>query len=460
MNTDIPDNIKKKIANAACYCSHKRDDHKARDGKCKKCACKKYKSQIVNAGYLDEQSPMMFGARTFPPGRTDLKPAKIQGENYGVGAIQNIQLSSGLGNPYAGTAEDDRVQTKLKTALLTTSDIIYNTSDRIVLGAGIYNWFRLLGSDIIKTPSISEIPRKIEDYDYIFVNMAVVDMGLASNIRKFLGNNSSTKLIVINDYAIELLEKMIGDSGKLFHGYMRDVLSADLLLAQESAERKVFDFIVRWSIDSDMAKGKKLQHPVLAQISHPINTKRIKQFCLPVDYRDATTGVMYHRYDGHTMFPSMIGRRASVGAKSWFNNNPLALMLMGYVNNKNLFSGDKLFDIVTEMLPHHHYFPQIASCVNALEYYTVSSHSRFSLECACLKVPLVSTTHAYNATILFPETTHRYTDFHGMSESLKKLTVDNDFWNKTADFAYANVEQFSYESSYENLDNALDMIPK
>jgi hypothetical protein len=47
-----------------------------------------------------------------------------------------------------------------------------------------------------------------------------------------------------------------------------------------------------------------------------------------------------------------------------------------------------------------------------------------------------------------------------MSDSLKQLTLDNKFWNETADYAYEHVEQFNYENSWKNLKAAMDLIPK
>jgi hypothetical protein len=375
-------------------------------------------------------------------------------------------------HPYA-------IQHGLHVAVVTNDASSHFLTDPLV-GAGLYNWHRLLGStrvspkehmgvDIVKT-NIKENPemlhslkRTFEDYDIIWVNMSGLDMGLPIRIRQALGPNSSTKLVVNNDYSLEVLQNIIKKNNYAVRNLILDFCCADLLLAQEPQEYNLFNFLAK-NVAAETTKSKGIAGdieghvPEVALISHPVPTKPLKQLAEDVDKRGGWLGIQYHSYDGNYMLPSILTRSLPF---SWFDEMSPRTILFGYSDDTNIVnSEDHLFDGIFNPMSWIRWLAMWRMTFVACDYYTISSHSRLAAECACLRIPLVSTTHSYNGTILFPACVAPYQDYELYRQKLDKLIVDERFWHHAVDYAWTEVERFSYNSSYNELMPWVEKIQK
>lgn len=327
-----------------------------------------------------------------------------------------------------------------------------------VFGAGLVNWFKALGSDMASPAELGEDPASaLERYDWVLLNLAGTDLGVPAKLRNALGWNSSTKLVVNDDYAVEVLQKAIQDSKGSLNGMLKDLYVADLLFAQEPYQLEMMNYIIRWNKEDNARKNIGSRYPITTLISHPVNTANLKQWAVTdLDQRSPTIGIMYHRLDGQTYIPSLIARNQPA---SWFNGMPPLTCMYSYVDKYNIFSNeDRLFDIMVEHLDFGRLLYLLVTNIAALDYYTIHSHSRFSGECACLRVPLVTTDFSFNARTLFPNNVAPYWKWQDLRDKLARLVSDEKYWNECVDHAYDKVEEFNYPNSIGKLKMAMEFV--
>lgn len=350
-----------------------------------------------------------------------------------------------------------RAVQNLKVLMLTDGGINYgNMLKYPIISPGVINWPRALGAEWAQLKELSKGMGELENYDVVMINLAGTDLTLPQKVRAALGRNSSTKIVTWNDYSIETLQRVIIDSGTSYYNYLLSLLASDVLLAQETFEYNLMEYVINQEAKARQAAGDRSRLPKLAMISHPCDTRLLKQLAQKKEMRMPWVSVMYHKSEGHVHLPSLLTRNLP---HAWHLGISPYTFLWGYtdvVGDKVMFGKDELFNFVG----HYQAWPQFASMfpytLVALDYYAISSHSRFASEVACLEVPLVSTTHAYNATQLFPDTTHHYRNLSEMRASLERLLTDEEYWNKTVQYAWENVEQFNYENCAKKLLVALE----
>lgn len=358
---------------------------------------------------------------------------------------------------------------KFRVALVSNGGSVFRSFAKMpIMGAGLYNIVLMYHADIVSTKEFGYVPHYdkynaakaseitasaqtvLEGYDVLFVNLSGDDITLPAQIRQWIGYSSSTKLVVINDYSIELLQRILTGNQQAYRKYILDLMSADILVAQEPMELEMFQYHVQQMKALLKAErpagdaGSDPPLPLVSMISHPINTTKVKTLALDVDKRIPWIGYMYHRWDGHTMLPSSL---LKVHPPSWFNQATLNIECFGYVDAANILGGeDEYFDSVTKMLPWGRWAMKWNTMVVGADYYSVHSHSRLASESACMKIPMVSTTHSYNATVLFPDTTVPYEKLTAYRDAYHKLVSDEKFWQEQVERSYRKVEMFNYSN--------------
>ena len=78
------------------------------------------------------------------------------------------------------------------------------TLEEIPPRGGFYNWLNVFKGDLYSYDSVEDGTIDLEDYDVVHVNMPPVDQIMIPEIRKKLGWNSSTKLVLNNDHVPEV----------------------------------------------------------------------------------------------------------------------------------------------------------------------------------------------------------------------------------------------------------------
>jgi len=73
--------------------------------------------------------------------------------------------------------------------------------DEVPRRSGMYNWMFLFKGEMVPINEVSK--DYLEKFDVVQVNLSPVDQVLVPEVRRILGNNSSTLLIANNDYVCE-----------------------------------------------------------------------------------------------------------------------------------------------------------------------------------------------------------------------------------------------------------------
>lgn len=490
-----PDVKRHLIEQSDCQCGHAKTVHVTENldgfsgvvyGKCdgkvvveatgeeKQCSCKKWVASLLDCGWADEGIPMLGGAKdtaSIPAVASAAGAAAVAESAEKAMPLPQEVIAATRGGSSTGGEEDDalirkrvkelfeadRVQRELKVLFLSSSGIMRKFERSIIRGAGLDNWRRVLGADMLTVKELGDNPRKtLENYELIHVNLSNEDSGLVTKCFQWLGSGSSTKVMANNDYAVETLQTVRRTANLNLRSYIKDVLLADYLIAQEPFEYELFRVLLDQYKDTALTEGKLNAHiPKLGFISHPIHTAKVKGLAYPVDHRQPVLGVMFHKYDDHVDLPALLCR--NLPDRSWFNDQPLARFLFGYTDKFNLFEGDNYFDGVLNEIQWPQYVQHYAASVVGLEYYTISSHSRNAAESACLRIPLVCTEHSYNGRQLFPEICHPHWKLTMLRESLHKVITDEEYWYKVVDLAYDKVEDFNYQNSWYKLRQLLSL---
>jgi len=290
---------------------------------------------------------------------------------------------------------------------------------------GLYQWRQIFKGDVLDFNQVTK--DQLEQYDIVHVNLCTNDVPVAITLGSVL-KNTSVKLIVNVDYAVEMWDRMFTNVRQFLYA----LKSADFIFAVEPLQKQVLELLMGTPIDL---------------IPHPVDTKRLKEWCLPKDKRYDFILTMYHRYDMQKLVPSMISRVAKT-------LQPIAVGVADEPLPKELYimSGG--------MLAYYDYLRLLRICKIGVEYYSVHSHGRFASECACLKVPLVSTNFSYNSVKFYPYTTKSPSDISSMALTIKRLYEDEAFYDKVIHTAYKRVEEHNWENSKKRLLSRLEDIKK
>jgi len=70
------------------------------------------------------------------------------------------------------------------------------------LRTGLYSWIPVFDGNVKHFKETSK--QEIRDADIIHINMSGQDIHLVGEVRDILGNDSKTKIVVNNDYTVEL----------------------------------------------------------------------------------------------------------------------------------------------------------------------------------------------------------------------------------------------------------------
>jgi len=296
---------------------------------------------------------------------------------------------------------------------------------------GLINWPKAFGGKIVKWEELSR--HDVENADILHVNLTGMNKHVPLSIREYLGNSSSTKLVVNLDYAIEYYQKAFPEPTIFF----RALASADMIFATEPYQRNVLQYIV----DRHFREPRCKEVPL---IPHPCPTHGLKE--LRDDDRRLDIIVAHmHRYCKQTYIPAMLSQALP---------NTISC-LVGYLPEEVAYPTGG-FDMVFEDRPWRKYIQFLRHCKYGLLYTNIHSLGRFALENACLGMPCVSTNVVYATRICFPELSFNPLDLEGMRGALERLVSDTEFYEEVREQGHGNVEFFNYRRSKERFLEALE----
>jgi len=309
---------------------------------------------------------------------------------------------------------------------------------------GSFNWYKAFDAYPNWTGEVREretlSKKDFENFDIVHLTLAGVNVQLIKDIRAVLREGSSTLLILSTDYTFENFE-----NGFIHPLDMHEAAKcADFIFAQEPAAQGLWSYIVKEYMKH------KWNVPL---IPHPVNTEGIKAMYVKPEERLDMCAYLYHKYERQTVIPSML-----------LDGLGIPSLMMGYLDAEALMAQHGLgktlpagfFNFNAGWLDWKTYIYMLRHCTVGLDYWTLHSYSRFPQELACLGIPAVCSSHGYSGTLLFPETCHSPYDLPALRASLERLVKDEEFWKKTADYAFEKVETMNWHNSVENLLKALE----
>jgi len=282
-------------------------------------------------------------------------------------------------------------------------------------------------------------PDDFDDYNIIHVNLSGDAQDLVPTIKKLM-KSTSTKLILNLDYSVDNFQPAFLQPGR----FISAVWSADFVFAVEPTQQAMLQFLFTHMKELASPGVTIREGCVVPLIPHPCPTSDTKKFAMPPEERLDIIAVQYHRYSKQYLIPAMLVRNIM------HPKAPVTIptLLMG-CTDAQMATG--LFDVQHSYTEWENFMYLFSHCNYALTFSTISSHSRFAMESACLGTPCVGSMNQYMVAELFPRTAHNTYDFEGMRQSLERLIKDEEFYKEVAASASENVEAYGWEKSKQRL---------
>jgi len=299
--------------------------------------------------------------------------------------------------------------------LLMTNYIHQQLLDEDVTRTGLYQWLNVFNGDV-------KYPRDVLDYskyDIIQVNMSPQDLPLIQRVRKELGKNSKTKLVINNDFTEELwgtsyefpevLEKLLEDADMIFGTEYNQASGLS-----ELAQRRVY------------------------VIPHPADIKRLKAIS-PIPKKDIISTI-WRRYDRFSYVPSLVVR-----------NHGLTTQLIGYDKDKDpkVYMTTALYDYVLAGTNYFEFCDQLRESKIVYDPFTFTSYSRTTVDTAALGIPVVGTDRTQSMQICYPYTCVSPYDVAKSRKLIERVMNDEEFRDLVIATAKRNCEFYNHVNSRE-----------
>lgn len=307
---------------------------------------------------------------------------------------------------------------KLKWLLLTNHVHENLIKDEDCLRTGLYSWIPTFEGDIKEFQKMD--PEDLKKYDIIHINLSTQDIHLVKEVRNILGPDSPTKIVVNNDYTVELW----ANSGGAFEfpaTLAHELEGADMIFGTEPNMVGTLEVLT----------GRKVH-----LIVHPGFIKRLKTLT-PKRKLDVVS-VVHHRYDNNGIIPGVAMK--NIGLKT---------RLIGYdsSSDRGRFSTETLYNYILAGTNYMDFCQQLMESKVVLDPFTLTSQSRVGWDCAALGVPLVGSYRNYSVQQCFPRTMVSPHNAKEMREMVQKVLTDDKFRQEVIDYAREKVEMINYENS-------------
>jgi len=300
---------------------------------------------------------------------------------------------------------------------------------------GLVNWPKVFNGEVRHYEHVSK--EEIESADIIYINLTGVDRELPRLVRKLIGWSTSTKVVASLDYSVEIMQRV--PQSMTLYDLVEAMKNVDLFFAVEPGQWRFLTWLHKMVYD-------KTRFRKIPLIPHPVPTHVLKTYksSNKVDF----IAVHFHRYDRQTMVPAVI-----------LHDLPIHVMLVGY--NLSLPTVPEGYDgILFYDTTWRRYINFVRYAKIGFEYVNMHVLGRFSLEMACLGIPVVGTKLSFGNLVCFREISHNPWSFNKLRESVEKLLSSDKFYQEVVDFASQRVEYFNYRNSRERLLKSLETLVK
>ena len=293
--------------------------------------------------------------------------------------------------------------------------------------SGMYNWIFAHKGEINVWDDVKD---RLEDFDVVQVNMSPIDMPIIPEIRRRLGENSKTKLVLNNDYVCEYWGKWGLDHLR----YDQIQRMGDMVFGTEPHQV------------SNMINGSFC-------IPHPTNTKILKHLGVDKQLKENSVAFIYHWWAGQSHLASrtlrIVQEKYGLKKTKMFGYQPKPGTDEMKTYNKFMFN---------EVSPLEQFpdFIQTLQKEKAIfdpnPYHT---YGRNGVEAACLGIPVVGSNRVLSYNELFPDLVCDPFDHNEIMRKFKIIFECPEIMKSILKVAYEKVEMFNYENSVKKYEDAL-----
>jgi len=287
---------------------------------------------------------------------------------------------------------------------------------------GFYNWhmafkgdFKLWGKHLEKT---------LENYDVLFIGISRPELegGLATDVRRAIGWESKTKLVLCIDYAIELWQDTFNP-----RALENELLQADMIFVSEPAMKSWVSAIIN--------ERKPVHH-----IVHPSNLDAIERISKPIEIRDEELIALIHRYDNYWFPMYLVSRNVDYVTTAVMLDPSIEIRILAF------FPMTKQGLMFTEYLE---WASRKKVCVES--YHRIHTYGRTAVDNASLQLPTVGTDLVYSQEYLWPDLTVKSGDVLTQAKLINKLFKEKEFYLDCVEKAKEFVQRYSYENRKKEL---------
>jgi len=300
------------------------------------------------------------------------------------------------------------------------------TLDEIPRRGGFYNWLFNFQGDIKPWKEVRGRD-ELEQYDIVHCNMSPIDLAIIPQIRRTLGRNSKTKLVVNNDYVAEVWYRW----GFHPEQYWTVQGMADMVFGTEPIQ-------VSHMID----RAKVIPHP------HWIHMlKKMRP-----DDTEKTYGILYHWWEGKVHSPAIFAQKLK---------KRLPYFKSKFYAYREDVADDKrwmraYFDFQVPPMGFPDYIDDLMSNYFVYEPTSFHTYGRNTVDLAAIGVPVIGSNTVESMRRCFPKTCCDPWDIRKTVEIAERLVKDKDFYREVVEYAKEACEYYNYENSRKRFLKALE----
>lgn len=307
--------------------------------------------------------------------------------------------------------------------LLVTNYILQTLLDEDNVRTGLYQWLNVFNGEVKRPIDVEDY----NDYDIIQINMSGQDIHLVGEVRRALGSNTKTKIVLNNDYTTEMWENAFDYIPTI----RREISEADMIFGTEYFQTTALT---------------ELAQRTCYIVPHPTDVKRLKLLPkLPVKNIIST---IWRRYDHFSYIPSLVVR-----------DNGLITQLLGYDADRDAKSYVTVtnYDFIYSGTDYNTFCDQLRESQIVYDPFTYHSYSRTTVDTAAMGIPVVVSNRTQSGNICYPYTCVDPYDVKTARELIRRLIDDSEFRELVVKTAQENVEFYNHINSKERYLKALYM---
>jgi len=299
--------------------------------------------------------------------------------------------------------------------LLVTNYVLQVLLDEDNIRTGLYQWLNVFNGEVKRFKEVDDFNK----YDIIQINMSGQDIHLVGEVRKLLGDNKHTKIVLNNDYTTE----MWANSFDYIPSLRREINFADMIFGTEYYQTTAL---------CELAQRQCYVIP------HPTDIKRLKS--LPIISKKSIISTIWRRYDNFSYIPSLV-----------VNNQGLITQLLGYDSEKDHKNYVTItnYDYVISSTDYNTFCEQLRESEVVYDPFTFHSYSRTTVDTAAMGVPVVVSNRTQSGVICYPYTCVDPYDVKTARDLIHKLLTDENFKKLVIDTALEKCEYYNHENSKE-----------